>query len=322
MQFVEIISSGPVNEELKNYIDDLECYHKIAHSGKGGAASVRLVVSDEELSSTLEELEKRLKEEKVVVYELNAVIPEDEEKDEEEELKIGRFFKTSREELRDVIESPVNLSINFFIMIIMSSIVAGIGILQQNVAIVIGAMVIAPFLGPNMLISFGITLGSTKLIYRGLYVGAIATAIAVIISVLWGVGSDQIHDVPRDYVVSYQDIALAMACGFAGALSVMSRQGVALVGVMVAAALLPPLISAGLFLGGGYYGASFNKVILFGINIVCLILSGVIMFYISGITPNTWWQKEQARKRTVNAVIVLGLLLSILAVLVWLMGRN
>ena len=133
-------------------------------------------------------------------------------------------------------------------MVILCAFVAGIGILQQNVAIIIGAMVIAPFLGPNMLISFGITLGSVKYIYRGLYVAVTATLLAIVISVLWGYGSDQIHEVPRDYVVSLQDIALAMACGFAGAMSMMSRQGMALVGVMVAAALLAQLIAAGLFL--------------------------------------------------------------------------
>lgn len=322
MQFVEVISRGSINDEIKKYIRELDCFYKDIQSGKGGSVSMRIVVEEDELSEILEELEKRVTEEKVVVYDVRAAIP-DERKDngEDEELAIGRFIKSSKEELREIVVGPVNLSFNFIIMVVMSAIVAGIGILQQNVAIVIGAMVIAPFLGPNMLISFGITLGSIKYVYRGLYVAAVATIIAVLISVLWGYGSDQIHDVPRDYIVSLQDIALAMACGFAGALSLMSRKGIALVGVMVAAALLPPLISAGLFLGGGYYEASLNKLILYTINIVSLILSGVIMFYVSGITPTVWWEKEQARKRMVYALIILGVLLAMLAVLVWLMGK-
>lgn len=320
MQFVEVISKGSINDEVKQYIDELECYFKVTQSGKSGAVSIRMVIEEEDLADVLKELEKRLDEEKVIVYDVRAVMPDDSGEEEEGELAIGRFYKSSKDELREVIVAPVNLSINFIVMVIMSSIVAGIGILQQNVAIIIGAMVIAPFLSPNMLISFGITLGSVKLTYRGLYVAAVATGIAVFISILWGYGSDQIDQIPRDYSVSLQDIALAMACGFAGALSLLSRQGTALVGVMVAAALLPPLIAAGLFLGGGYYEAAINKLVLYAINIVALILSGVIMFYISGITPVAWYEKNQARSRTINALIILVLMLVLLGFLVSMMS--
>lgn len=321
MQFVEIISNGPINESLRSFAEDLDCFYKDSQSGKGGSLSIRIIVDDDHLAEVLKQIDQRVQNEKVVVYDVKAVIPDQNNgKEEEEELAIGRFFKSSKEELRELIVRPVNLSVNFLIMVIMSAIVAGIGILQQNVAIIIGAMVIAPFLGPNMLISFGITLGSVKYIYRGLYVAVTATLLAIVISVLWGYGSDQIHEVPRDYVVSLQDIALAMACGFAGAMSMMSRQGMALVGVMVAAALLPPLIAAGLFLGGGYYEAAVNKLILYAINIISLILSGVIMFYSSGITPTIWYEKKMARKRTLYAVLILGALLMILGVLVGFMG--
>jgi uncharacterized membrane protein len=45
----------------------------------------------------------------------------------------------------------------------------------------------------------------------------------------------------RDPNIEYQDVLLALVCGFAGVISILSGQGSTLVGVMVAAALLPPL---------------------------------------------------------------------------------
>lgn len=322
MHLVEVISKGPVNEELKQHVIGLDCFDKIVQTGKGGSVSIRVIVDDDDLSQVLADIEKKIVDERVVVYDVEAVLPLEDHEEDVKDLSIGRFFKTGKEELRGIIVDPVNLSANFIVMVIMSAIVAGIGILQNNVAIIIGAMVIAPFLGPNMLISFGITLGDMNMVYRGLKVAVIATLLAVGISILWGFTSSQIHDVPRDYVVSLQDVVLAFACGVAGALSLLSRQGTALVGVMVAAALLPPLISVGLFLGGGYYDAALNKGVLYATNIVCLILSGIVMFYISGITPISWWEKEKAKTNTIYAAIILSILLIFLSLLILKISKS
>ena len=322
MHLVEVLSKGPINENLKEHVISLDCFDKIVQTGKGGSVSIRVIVDDGDLSQILADIENKLIDERIVVYDVEAVLPLDNHEEVANDLSIGRFFKTGKEELRGIIVDPVNLSANFIIMVIMSAIVAGIGILQNNVAIIIGAMVIAPFLGPNMLISFGITLGDMKLVYRGLQVAIIATILAVVISILWGFTSSQIHDVPRDYVVSLQDVVLAFACGVAGALSLLSRQGTALVGVMVAAALLPPLISVGLFLGGGYYDAALNKGVLYAINIVCLNLSGIVMFYVSGITPNSWWEREKAKTHTIYAATILTILLIFLSLLIMKISGN
>ena len=317
MHLIEILSDGPINDDLRQYIDSVHCMHKISQSGKSGATSMRLIVMDDEFSQILKGMDQYLDQEKVIVMDVAAVLPDFTREEESKDLAIGRFFSANKEELRDLIVSPVNLSTNFLVMVILSTIVAGIGILQQNVAIIIGAMVIAPFLSPNMLISFGITLGDSKLVNRGLWVGLVATCLALFISIFWGGASGQLQEVPRDFSVSYQDIALAMACGFAGSLSLLSRQGMTLVGVMVAAALLPPLIAGGLFLGAGDYHAAANKLLLYTINVLCLVLSGIVMFYVSGITPSAWWEKDKARQKTWYAIVVLVILLAFLATMIY-----
>ena len=70
--------------------------------------------------------------------------------------KKGRI---SREELYADVEEITSLSYVFVILSLLSSVVAAIGILQNNVAVIIGAMVIAPLLGPNVAFSLATTWG-------------------------------------------------------------------------------------------------------------------------------------------------------------------
>jgi len=312
MRLLEIVNDGPFSEELQKFIDDIQCATKLYQTAKGGTMVVKLIIQDDEVVSTLKQLDSLKGTSKAFIYNIEGTIGITEEKEDDDDLGLARFFTSSKEELRKQIISPVNLSWNFLIMVIASSFVAGIGILQQNVAIVIGAMVIAPFLGPSMLIAFGTTLGDIKLIRKGIYVALVGTVLALVISFIWGLSSSQVHGIDRTYVVTMQDVLLAFSCGVAGALSQLGRQGTTLVGVMVAAALLPPLISGGLYLGGGYYDEAWHKIILFVTNVVCLVSSGIIVFYLAGITPSNWWEKDAAREKTKVALIVLGLMLLLL----------
>jgi uncharacterized hydrophobic protein (TIGR00341 family) len=317
MRLIEIISEGPLLKEFQEYIDTCNSKTRLYQTGKGGVVVVKLMVEDDDVNRILRDMENVKGEAKVFIYDVEGVIGLEEETKDDDDLELARFFTSSKEELRKHIIAPVNLSWNFLIMVFASSLVAGIGILQQNVAIIIGAMVIAPFLGPNMLISFGTTLGDLRLVRKGLYVAAVGTVIAVGISWIWGMTSSQVHFIDRGYAVTYQDVILAIACGVAGALSQLSRQGTTLVGVMVAAALLPPLISAGLYLGGGYYEEAWHKVILFVTNIVCLILSGIVVFYSAGIRPSAWWEREEAVRKTRFALLILIVILLFLVGIIY-----
>lgn len=276
-----------------------------------------MVIDDDEVVSSLEELEVRRGDAKAYIYNIEGVLGLEQQKDEDDDLELARFFTSSKEELRKLIIAPVNLSWNFLIMVIASSLVAGIGLLQKNVAIVIGAMVIAPFLGPNMLMAFGTVLGDLKLVRKGFLVAGVGTILAILISLIWGFLSDDVQTLNRGFVVTYQDVVLAFACGVAGALSQLSRQGTTLVGVMVAAALLPPLISAGLHFGAGHMDDAWNKLVLYATNIVCLIASGIIVFYLAGISPNNWWEKEKAKNRTRDSLIILLVILLLLMAVIY-----
>jgi len=89
-------------------------------------------------------------------------------------------------------------------------------------------------------------------------------------------------------------------------------------GVMVAVALLPPLMLFGLVLGNGQLQVSLNALLLFATNVVCLNISAVAMFFIQGVRPNSWWKAEQAKKQTRIAIAVWLALLAVLSILIQL----
>lgn len=131
---------------------------------------------------------------------------------------------------------------------------AAIGLIESNVAVVIGAMVIAPLLGPNLAFGLGTALGDASLMRKSALTNSVGILLAIALSVLIGlftlfdVSSPEL--IPRTQV-GLDSIALALASGAAAALSLTTGLSSVLVGVMVAVALLPPAVTFGLMLGHG-----------------------------------------------------------------------
>lgn len=304
-EFDKILSIDSVIERWKYHSENDQITYKV-------------LIRDDASKELLRTLEKRAIH-RVLIYPVEGTLPKvsDSADTTGEKIRIGKFITLSKEELYHDIDRPVSLSVNYILMVVLSSLVAGIGILKNNVAIIIGAMVIAPFLAPNMSLAFGTTLGDLHIIKKSLVTALAGTFIALAISVLWGFFTEDVDGILRDPHIEYQDVVLALVCGFAGAISILSAQGSTLVGVMVAAALLPPLIRSGLLLGGADYKNALNAFLIFSTNIVCLNMAGIITFYLAGIRPRLWWEKETAKKKTRSAFTIwtVALLLLILSIM-------
>jgi uncharacterized hydrophobic protein (TIGR00341 family) len=204
-------------------------------------------------------------------------------------------------------------------MVVLSSLVAAIGVLRDNVAIIIGAMVIAPLLGPNVALSLATTLGDEKLARMALRTAVVGTLIALALSVCLGVVvpfDTTIHEVTSRTEVGIGDIVLALASGTAGALAFTAGLSTALIGVMVAVALLPPVVVFGLLIGAGETAMAMGALLLTMTNIICVNLSGVATFLVQGVRPLSWWDMASAKKATQKAIVIWGLLLVFLILLV------
>ena len=239
--------------------------------------------------------------------------------EEESPLKV---FRINRQELYEDVTHTVELTSTHLLMVLLSTIIAAIGLIQNNQAIIIGAVVIAPLIGPNMALSLATTLGDTMLALRAIKMIAAGTGIALVISVLIGllVGvNPEGPEVALRTHVQLSDIILAFASGVAGALSLTSGITSAIVGVLVAVALLPPLVTFGMLLGSGDSQAAVGALLLLLTNLICLNLAGIGTFLVQEIRPAKWWEIYQAKK-VANLAFGLWLVLLLavmLGIFVW-----
>lgn len=248
----------------------------------------------------------------------------EEEKEEEEDDATKAARKTrggqSREEIYNNVWKQAQTDRNYLVFVVLSTVVAAFGMIADNVAVVVGAMVIAPLLGPNLALAVGVALGDSKLMGRAITTNAAGIALALGLSLLigavWPVDATSKELMSRTQV-GFDGMAIALASGAAAALSLVTGLSSALVGVMVAVALLPPTAAIGLFLGAGLPENALGAALLLCVNVACVNLAAQVVMLSRGITPRTWFEKKQARRSTlINGGIWLGLLIA-LAVLLW-----
>lgn len=208
---------------------------------------------------------------------------------------------------------------NYLILVMLSTVVAAIGLIEDNVAVVIGAMVIAPLLGPNLALSLGTALGDVPLMRRSVrtvLVGILlAVALTAILGWLWPTELSS-REVLSRTEAGLDSVLLALASGAAAALSVTTGLSSVLVGVMVAVALLPPAATVGLMLGQGEPGLALGAALLLAINVVSVNLASKIVFFFKGIRPRKWLEKEKAKRAMVAYVLVWILTLAVLTLVV------
>ena len=325
--FIDAVQKDNLIEFLeKNEIQDI--WWGELSDGKSVAAFLTAAEDAEDLFDRLEKKYIDNPAFRIIISPVEAVIPrKEEEKIEEEELieikpekKKVFLLRISRAELYDDITDFSAMSRNFIIMVVLSSVVAGIGILTDNIPVIVGAMVIAPLLGPNIALAFGTVLGDVSLVRKSAITGAFATTIALVIAFGWGMFySIPLSNIP-DSGISLSDIILAFVSGAAGAVTILRGGSSSLVGVMVAVALLPPLMRAGLFAGGGFWTAGMHSFLVFLANTICVNLAGILTFLLAGITPKYWWEEKKARKYSQKAIMLWTVLLLVLVAVVILLN--
>ena len=122
-------------------------------------------------------------------------------------------------------------------------------------AVIIGAMVIAPMLTPNLSPSLATALGDLPMARATLKPSLWAFRFAIVLSAALGFllpVDPYLREISSRTSIGLMDIVLALASGASEALSFTSAALAVLIGVAVAVALIPPLVVFGLLLGAGY----------------------------------------------------------------------
>jgi uncharacterized hydrophobic protein (TIGR00341 family) len=333
LRLIEMFLPEGYKNVVKQALTELDVLDIWQETVEGDRAHMKILVSTEATECVLDLLEKsysHLEGFRIILLPVEATIPRPKtEKKSQDERKtahsakaaVSQWIRISREELYADIEKTVRVSWVFFAMVFFSSIVASIGILRNNIVFIIGAMVIAPLLGPNVALSLATTLGDIGLSRRAIRAIGLGILVALISSMAIGLVLEVNPEIPElktKTEVSLGDIVLALVAGSAAALSFTSELFSALIGVMVAVALLPPLVAFGMLTSSGRWELALGSLYLFLINLICVNLAGVVTFLIQGIRPLTWWEASKAKKATRKALFIWMILLMALAGMIFL----
>ena len=271
---------------------------------------------------------------RIILLSVEASIPRSEEPEKEptthveippEKQLASNIGRISREELYNDVADSSKITKIYLIMVALSSIVAAIGLLRSNVAIIIGAMVIAPLIGPNVALSLATTLGDIQFFRNSLKTMIVGILTAFILSTSLGFifpVNPATPEITSRTVIGIGDIILALAAGSAGALSFTTGIPTTLIGVMVAVAMLPPLVTCGMLVGAGFWNDALNALLLVLTNIICINLAGVVTFVLQGIKPLTWWEADKAKKATKIAIMSWTFLLLMLLIIIFISQKT
>lgn len=227
----------------------------------------------------------------------------------------------SREELYQDVALNATLDADFLVLTVLAVIVAWIGLNEANIAVIIGAMVIAPLLGPNLALSLGTALGDRTLIRRSLVTNSTGVGLTLSLACLMGLiwtPDLQSPEILARTEAGPGDIALALASGAAAALSMNKGASSTLVGVMVSISLMPPAVVAGMMIGTQNWLLAQSALFLLAVNVVCLNVASQLVLVWKGIRPRTWHEKKVASHAVRDNLTVWIVLLLIIAVLLYI----
>jgi uncharacterized hydrophobic protein (TIGR00271 family) len=211
------------------------------------------------------------------------------------------------------IREEARADIDFFIMISLAAIISTLGLLLNSPAVIIGGMLVAPLMSPIIGIALAIAQGDIRLLrdaaestIKGIFLAVVIALFLASASPLSVVNEEILARTTPNLL----DLVVALASGAAGAYAI-SRKDVsaALPGVAIAAALVPPLGVIGIGLAINRPEVAGGGLLLFGTNLVAIILAGAMSFLLLGFRPARGVRERTIRLRRGLVVSVLFLFL-------------
>lgn len=219
----------------------------------------------------------------------------------------------------ETVVSGAKDSTEYYILLVLSCLIATFGLYQNSPATIIGAMIVAPFMGPIFAFSAGVLWGSGKAvrtsamtILKGLGIVIALTALLTLVVPNVTLTNELLA---RSKPTLF-DIAVAVACGLIGAYSFVNNKIVAAIpGVAISVALMPPACTIGIGLGMGNWQLAGGAALLFGVNLFGIMLAGMLVFYFVKLHPLTEKEEElqKIKRRAAGGILTTTLMLALIS---------
>ncbi|GMQ29218.1 TIGR00341 family protein [Algoriphagus confluentis] len=215
-------------------------------------------------------------------------------------------------ELFTLLKKNSETTSSFLVLMALSTLIATFGLFANSSPVVIGAMILAPLMGPIISLAMGalrqdgiLIKSSLITLFWGIVLGLIFAVVITWITPLKTMNTEILARIRPNLL----DLGIAVASGVAGAYA-HSKEEIAktLAGVAISVALVPPLAVSGIGLGWGEWNVFWGAALLLGTNLAGIVLAAALTFLVLGFSPF-----QLAKK---GLFISLGLLILVTAPLV------
>lgn len=203
---------------------------------------------------------------------------------------------------------------NFGIMLGCSVLIAGLGLIQNSVAVIIGARLVAPLMTPLIGMGLALVQGNIRLLSHATKSMSLGTVVCLVLGMLleWLTpGQELTLEIASRSSPNLLDLAIAFLSGFAAGYAIARpKLSGALPGVAISVALVPPLAASGIAFGAFDWKVAVGAFLLFLTNLVAIVLGSALVFRLHGIRiPAT---QQQTSRRTRRILIAFGFSLILL----------
>lgn len=219
--------------------------------------------------------------------------------------------QSSHAEVLQHVDESAKLAPRYAFMTLMSCGIATLGLLQNSAAVIIGAMLISPLMGPIIQLGISLTTFDWARARRALLalLSGVALTLGLAIAIVW---LSPLKELTPEILARTEptlfDLLVAIFSGFAGAYATITRKGETIVGVAIATALMPPLAVAGIGIALANAHVAGGAAFLFMTNLLAISLSATIMGRIYGFAG-----RDTPHQSALQAMLIIAtfLLLSV-----------
>ena len=204
-------------------------------------------------------------------------------------LNIPQLKREDRIALMEEIEGKARWNFDFAALMAMATLIASLGLLANSVAVVIGAMLVAPLMMPLIGSGLALVQGNWPLWSRSIKAVALGFLAALCIGLCSGLlaswtGFTMTSELLARGKPTLLDLGIAFVSGVAASYCLARpKLSGALAGVAIAAALVPPIATVGISFGLGKFQNATGAALLFGTNVVTVILGAAVNFWLAGL---------------------------------------
>ncbi|KAG7371726.1 protein of unknown function DUF389 containing protein [Nitzschia inconspicua] len=227
------------------------------------------------------------------------------------------------EQVKEQIHEQTELTFDYVSLLVVASLLAGIGLVVNSVVVIVASMLVSPLMGPVMGMTFGSRVLDWELTSFSLKNEMVSLVVCIVTGILVALCSawtSSAQEWPTDEMAGrgtevglIAGVAIAIPSGMGVALSILGDNTSSLVGVAISASLLPPAVNAGIcwmyaiLLRTGAVENIADSNYAFGrtgtislvltiVNILCIWVAGILMFTIKEVAPSrsksAFWEQD------------------------------